>query len=377
MRDASDLAALSLPFTAGVAAAALAGGFASSAGAALAALAAAGLLAVPVSRRSGPLPFVLLFFTLGIFCYVSSALRPAAGGAGPVTRLALRAVAGLRGAIRSLPLPHEGSGPLVAALLTGDRSGLTAEQTAAFRDSGASHILALSGLHLGIIYLIINRSLSVFGHSPAVSRVRSAAVILLSGFYVLATGAGPSLVRAFIFIVLNEICKLSPERRHSPVRCLLAALTIQLAFKPEVITSLGFQLSYLAMTGIVTVYPRLQAWFPDSPAKGSLQASALERISEGWDRTAGRLMRRIWQAAALAVSCQIFTAPLVWIRFHSFPKYFILTNLIAMPLTSSLMTVSVAAIALQALGGCPPPLASLVDTLSQALLSVLSLISRL
>ena len=60
MRDASDLAALSLPFTAGVAAAALAGGFASSAGAALAALAAAGLLAVPVSRRSGPLPFVLL-----------------------------------------------------------------------------------------------------------------------------------------------------------------------------------------------------------------------------------------------------------------------------------------------------------------------------
>ncbi|MBR4134437.1 MAG: ComEC/Rec2 family competence protein, partial [Bacteroidales bacterium] len=262
----------------------------------------------------------------------------------------------LRRLIAALPLEHGSTHSLVAALMTGERSGLTAEQTAAFRDSGASHILALSGLHLGVIYLIISKLLSVFGNTPAIRRMRSALIVLLAGFYTLATGAGPSIVRAFLFILIRETCSLFPERRTSPVRILMTALTLQLAFRPEVITSLGFQLSYLAMTGITILYPHLSAWYPDN-------GRAFQPV------------RRIWQAAALAVSCQIFTAPLAWIRFHNFPKYFILTNLLALPLTSALMAASVAAIALQGLGGCPAFLAGTVDFLAQSLLFVLDVIS--
>ena len=367
MRDASDMAAIALPFAAGVAAcAALAGGAASGPGAADTAAAgfaasavlagAVGLTAFIFRRRTGPLPYILLFFCLECFCFLTRALLPQAAAPGPVGRMAAGALAGLRRLIAALPLKHGSTHSLVAALMTGDRSGLTAEQTAAFRNSGASHILALSGLHLGVIYLIVSKLLSVLGNAPTIRRIRSALIVLFAGFYTLATGAGPSIVRAFLFILIRETCALFPERRTSPVRILMTALTLQLAFRPEVITSLGFQLSYLAMTGITVLYPHLSAWYPDN-------GRAFQPV------------RRIWQAAALAVSCQIFTAPLAWIRFHNFPKYFILTNILALPLTSALMATSVAAIVLQGLGGCPSFLADTVDVLAQSLLFILDVIS--
>ena len=350
------MAALCLPFTAGAAAGAALAGAAggSAAGAVLAA--AAGLLAfVSVRRRSGLLPYCALFFILGFFCYLSAVLRPAAGP-GPVGRYAASALAGLRRLIASIGFAHDSTGSLISALLTGDRSGLTAEQTAAFRGSGASHILALSGLHLGVIYLIVSKILSIFGNSIPARRIRSILTILLAGAFTLATGAGPSIVRAFLFILIHETCAMLPERRTSPLRTLMMALTIQVALKPQVITTLGFQLSYLAMTGITVLYPRLAAWYPD-----------------GFSLAA----RRIWQGAALAVSCQIFTAPLVWIRFHSFPKYFILTNLLALPMTSALMAASIATLALQAFGACPPFLVYAVDLLASSLLFTLGVISSL
>ena len=380
MRDARDMAAIALPFAAGVAAcAALAGGAASGSGAADTAAAgfaasavltgAIGLTAFIFRRKTRPLPYILLFFCLGCFCFLCGSLLPRPTEQGLVARLAAEALAGLRRLIAALPLGHDSTHSLVAALMTGDRSGLTAEQTAAFRDSGASHILALSGLHLGVIYLIVSKLLSVFGNAPVIRRIRSALIVLFAGFYTLATGAGPSIVRAFLFILIRETCLLFPERRTSPVRILMTALTLQLAFRPEVITSLGFQLSYLAMTGITVLYPRLSAWYPSPDERGS------SHTMEVWMRIVDPLIRRIWQGAALAVSCQIFTAPLAWIRFHSFPKYFILTNLLALPLTSALMATSVAAIALQGLGGCPAFLACAVDFLAQSLLFVLDVIS--
>ena len=274
MEDIRDIAAVSLPFTAGVAgAAAAAGGFASQAAAGAAAAAAlaagAGLAALAARRRAGRFHYGFLFFLLGLFCFLTSRLTV------PITLPFTGTAVSLRRLISSIPFPHDSTGPLVTALLTGDRSGLTAEQTAAFRASGAAHILALSGLHLGIIYLMISKSLSILGNTPFLRRFRSIAVILLAGFYTLATGAGPSIVIAFLFILIREVCSLFPDRSITPARTLLAALTIQLALKPDVISSLGFQLSYLAMTGISVLYPRLSAWYPapsspsESPATHS------------------------------------------------------------------------------------------------------------
>ena len=162
--------------------------------------------------------------------------------------------------IDSIPFSSEGTSALIKALLTGERSGLSSEIKSAFRDSGASHILALSGLHLGIIYGILSKLLSILGNSPVMRILRSILIILICGIYTLATGAGDSLVRALIFISLREIAKAA-SRYHGLGQILLASLIIQLVIDPLAVRSVGFQLSYAAMAGIAFIYPWLQEFW--------------------------------------------------------------------------------------------------------------------
>ena len=365
MKEAGDIAALSVPFTLGVGA----GTFITEhlnlmqehVAAEAAMMSCFLLLALFVHQRGGRWLPPVIFLFLGIFCSISHdlcsgmlAVRSISG----IRSLPGRCVRMLRDLIASVPFRHDSTNALVSALLTGDRSGLSAEQTASFRDSGASHILALSGLHLGFIYLMVSRMLSIAGNGTITRRARSVVIIAFAGFYTLMTGAGPSIVRALIFIVLNEISSLSPERRRTPARTLMTALTIQLAFDPSVISSLGFQLSYLAMTGIMFLYPTMSAWYPDDARINVFNP-----------------MKKLWDSTVLTVSCQIFTAPLVWIRFHTFPKYFIITNLTAVPLTSVIISVSVMTICLHGLGICPEALVRADDFLVQAMLYILGCIS--
>ena len=355
MAEAKSIEALSISFTAGVAA-----------GTALSSLSGRlfpglllPLIVLPLLFRER-LPchnerwlaglFLAVFALLGVF---SAARLPAPEAVSPLQALAARCCARLQALIGTIPFPSEGTAPLLRALLTGDRSGLPPETLAAFRQSGASHLLALSGLHLGILYLLIDKALSLLGRYPAVRVLRLAAIVPAALFFTLMTGASPSLVRAFLFILINELLRISGRpRKASRVLCL--ALLVQLVLDPEVIRSLGFQLSYLAMAGIFLLYPFLERWYP---GKGPLQ--------------------RIWRAAALSISCQLTTAPLAWLRFHSFPRYFLLTNLLALPLTTCLMTAAVVTVALSATGNCPELLIKTTDVLCNGLQRTLEIIAVL
>lgn len=160
-------------------------------------------------------------------------------------------------AIDRIPFSDNRCNAVAKALVTGERSDIPREIVLAFRESGASHILALSGLHLGIIYGIVKHSLSILGNHHRLWIPRSLATILICGFYTIATGAGPSIVRAFLFIVLAESGRLT-HRHRSTGQLLLAALVIQLAISPMSARSVGFQLSYAAMAGIAFIFPRLK-----------------------------------------------------------------------------------------------------------------------
>lgn len=305
----------------------------------------------------------LMFLATGLFCSVQPALTsglPSSDG-GPVRSAARKAVLRTKACIDSVHYPSATTKALVKALLTGDRSGLDRETTEVFRSSGASHILALSGLHLGMIYLILCKLLLPLGNSRRAVVARSVLTTGLCGFYTVMTGASPSIVRAFLFIALAETIRLAGRRREAP-RVLLASLTIQLAVSPESIGSLGFQLSYLAMGGIIFIYPWLKGLYPESGIRS-------------WDRIDP--MKKVWRGAAMSISCQIPTAPLVWLRFGTFPEYFLITNLIALPMTSAMIVLSVATIALSALGLCPGLLVKLNDTAVQALVWCLRVISGL
>ena len=349
-----DIVAISIPFSAGVASAAVLspGGDALFWAAAGSCLAAAGLLLLLCGRGKRMPLLPALFWALGVFCYCSSALAfPLHREAWPPAE---RALAELLRAIDGAEFPHESTAALLKALLAGRRDGLDRSTVEVFRAAGASHILALSGLHLGILYGILHTLLRCLGRTRPAMVARSVIQVGFAAAYMLMTGASPSLVRAFLFILFNELSRLLPGRRRRPLNIFCAALTVQLAVTPGVVSSLGFQLSYLAMLGIVLVFPRLDAWFP-----------------------AGRFnpVRRVWSAIALTLSCQLFTAPLVWLRFRSFPKYFLLTNLGALPLTEGFIWTSLAVLATGGHG--PEGIKKLADTLGQLLLQFLETVAAI
>ena len=295
------------------------------------------------------------FLLLGAFCAFSEAFP----GAETTTFLERRTSAwadGLRGFIDSIPFPSEGTAPLLKALLTGDRSGLPRDTVRVFRESGGAHLLALSGLHIGILYLLLSKLLWPLGNSPRARRVRYVLVLLSAGLFTLMTGASPSIVRAYLFIFLTETARIS-GRSRDPIRILTTALLIQLVITPSSISSVGFQLSYLAMTGIFLLYPILEALYP----KGL-------RFDP---------VRKIWQAAALSISCQAFTGPLAWFRFHTFPTYFLLTNLLAMPVTTLLMGSAVATLVFRSIGFRSALLIRATDALAGLLVRILETISSM
>jgi len=291
---------------------------------------------------------VLLWLQLGYFCFSSYRLS-GASFASPLS------ISWLSKRIDSIPFAGGATAPLLKALLTGEKGSLDRATITAFRESGASHVLALSGLHLGIIYGTVAKLLSLAGRSRMAYRVRAGVCVTLCGLYALSTGAAPSIVRAFLFIVIGETGRLCTWRKVSPIRTWCLALSVQTVLCPAVILSLGFQLSYLAMLGIFLVFPLMRDWYPKS----------------AWPSP----LRKVWEAVALSCSCQLLTGPLVWLKFGTFPKYFILTNLIALPLTEALILGGLGAVVWSVFGECPELLVRGVDFLAKLLTDALGIIA--
>lgn len=258
-----------------------------------------------------------------------------------------------------IPFENKECNALVKALISGDRRDLSTKTTSAFRDSGGAHILALSGLHLGMIYAMISL---VFRPARLFRGGKTIRMIMICGsafFYTIMTGASPSTVRALLFIVFTELSAVL-FRKKKPLTSLFAALSVQCALDPPVVTSAGFQLSYLAMTGIFVLFPKMSGWFPVPDKKGF-----------------AFIMKKIWDGAALSISCQIFTGPLAWYLFGSAPEFFIITNLVAIPLTNIIIPLTAGILVLQTAGFCPGFLIRTGEFFLETLIAGVSVIQSL
>ena len=350
MAPHGDIVRLSLPLTAGVAV-----GVLIPASHLLALSCAAILLAVLwyciLSRTRKPSAYMVLFLATGLFVGASAALYPLPGSPGVFAG----ARAWLCARLEAIGFARSGTAPLVEALVLGERGGLGRDVVAAFRESGTAHILALSGLHLGIFYLCLSKLLWPLGRGPAVRTCKSVLIMAFAAAYVLLAGASASLVRALIFIILRESAAIM-NRRADLVRILFASLLIHLIISPIEIRSPGFQLSYLALCGIAFLYPKMEAWYP----------------SDG-----GRFdpLRRVWQAASLAISCQLFTAPAAWLHFGTLPGSFLLANILALPLATLFTGLAMTLTLLAAGGWCPAALTHAADILSGLLIGALKIIA--
>ena len=261
----------------------------------------------------------------------------------------------IENAIGSLPFKHSHTAAVIKAFLTGNRESMPPEIATSFRNSGASHILALSGLHLGIIYGTLSKSLSILGNSTSSRTARSLIIVGICGFYTIATGAAPSITRAFLFIMLGEAGRITC-RKHSIGNVLVSALLIQLCTDPLSAGTAGFQLSYAAMAGIAFIYPHLSELFPYR-----------DTGPVGW----------VWKSAAMSISCQLTTGPIAYIHFGTFPHYFLITNMIALPLTGIAIPCAVLTIGLDLAGICPDILIKTLEGIIVILTDALEIISNM
>lgn len=192
---------------------------------------------------------------------------------------------------------------IISAITLGEKGLLSNDVRDTFSAAGVSHILVVSGMHVGFIFLIIMWLMSIMSHRRRWIVVVLGLIVLWS--YALLTGLAPSVVRAtFMFSMMLLFRVMGEKYRVKHALCLSA--TILILINPNVLFNVGFQLSYLAVCGIVYFYPLFY-----------------KRIST----LKSRPLRWILSPIAVTVSAQIFTLPIVIYNFNQFPIYFILSNL--------------------------------------------------
>lgn len=203
-------------------------------------------------------------------------------------------------------------GAILSAIAIGDRIRIDRALKTDFKRSGAMHLIALSGLHIGVLYFFLTLTFAMMGNSRPARLIRKLLIMALLWSYAIITGMSNSILRAVIMITVYEAGDLMDSRRDLLRALAISAFIITLT-NPDAPFQIGFQLSFSAMAAICFVYPRVKAL---------LQC-----------RTA--IMEKVWNVTALSISCQAATAPLVLLYFGTFPKYFMVTNFVAIPLTSA------------------------------------------
>lgn len=369
-----DIARFAIPFVSGVLISAFAGASSCSQPSVVffIALTAAGLACMLILHRSqiglGPDAVYLILMALICLCGIVTGSRDIVLNISPkisgIHRLASYFGERMQEVIDTIPFGAPENGSLIKAILTGERTSLPHHITEAFRDSGASHILALSGLHLGIIYGILSKTAALSGNGAISKVLRSLLIVCVCGFYTLSTGAGPSIVRAYIFIVIGETIRLTCRYR-SLKQIFLASLIIQLIISPLAIRTVSFQLSYLAMAGIVFIFPWLSRLWPE----GKIYSRAGVILEKA--------MKWMWNCAAVSISCQLTTAPLAYLYFDTFPSYFLLTNLLSLPLTGVLIPSAILTVYMSWAGWCPDILIRTTDMLAESLIYSMSVIASI
>lgn len=211
-------------------------------------------------------------------------------------------------------VPAEKERTVLAALTLGDKSGLPYELKKSYRDSGAMHLLALSGLHTGILYSIIGIFLHLLDFHYRSRRIKLILSLMLIALYAVATGLNASVLRAGLMIGIYRLAAAG-YRSAGKWEVTAMAAGIILLFFPLEIFRIGFQLSFAAVCGIAGLFGAIDRCFPFRC----------------------KTVRKVWSLLALSVSCQIATGPIVWLYFKNIPPYFLLTNLAAVPLVTAVL----------------------------------------
>ncbi|MGB8492452.1 MAG: ComEC/Rec2 family competence protein [Bacteroidales bacterium] len=230
---------------------------------------------------------------------------------------------------------------LVAAITLGEKSMLDEEQKLNFIKAGVMHIMAVSGLHAVILSLFVFNLLFFLKGKSNIIRILI--TVLFLWMFAFVTGLTPSVLRATLMFSVVQAGKLM-ARNVNTLNSVLASAVVLMIIRPSVVFDAGFLLSYSAVIFIVCFYQDLymttnfKRWLPD----------------------------KIWQSAAVTLVAQAGTLPLTISLFNRFPAWFIITNLIIVPVSSLLIIIA-----------CLVPLTFPVVFVSRAIASALDFLTGL
>lgn len=231
---------------------------------------------------------------------------------------------------------------LAAALLIGYDEYLDDNLRTKFSGSGAMHILCVSGLHVGIIFMLSNFIFGFLGKIRFGNELKTILILAIIWFYALITGLSPSVMRAatmFSFMIVGKLF----NRKGNTYNSLAASALLLLLIDPNLIYNIGFQLSYGAVFAILYIQPKLFSLF------------YFKNI----------LLRKIWALMCVSIAAQMGTFPLAVYYFHQFPNYFLLTNLWVIPLAFIVVTGGIFVLLIGLMGLS----SSLLGTLAASLLN--------
>ncbi|MFN3784953.1 MAG: ComEC/Rec2 family competence protein [Spirosomataceae bacterium] len=211
-------------------------------------------------------------------------------------------------------LEEEASSAIVQAMITGVRDDIDRELAQVYTNTGAVHVLSVSGMHVGVIYILCTYILSILFSffSYKWRKVKIVIILVILVFYACFTGLSPSVVRATTMFIIVQCASFFRRSSSSSASLFLTALLL-LVISPDWLQDLGFQLSFLAVYGIIRINPLwTNLWNPQNP-----------------------IIKAVWSITAVGFSAQLITFPISIFYFHQFPTYFFLAN----PIVSVLATV--------------------------------------
>ena len=239
------------------------------------------------------------------------------------------------------PLGQRQAG-VAEALTLGWRGDLDPSTQSSYRDAGIAHLLAVSGLHVGLLAAIVGGLLFWVGKERRGRWVRGCVQLAAVWGFALVTGCAPSTMRAALMFSLFIVAYIS-GRRTPGLNLLAAAALVTLTANPRLIHDIGWQLSYSAVAGILLARPVI-----------------------------GAFRNRLWQAATVSVAATLATLPVTVAVFHRLPLYFLIANCVTVPLAGVLLFFALAYMAVPCAVTAWP-----VDLLTRAVEDVSSWVAAL
>lgn len=238
-----------------------------------------------------------------------------------ITILSQRCRARLLNFYRSFRLDKDAFA-FISAITLGYKAYLSDDLQEAFRASGTAHVLAVSGLHVGIIYMVIGFLFSFLGKQGVRYKIRQLLVVVSLWAYALIAGLSAPIFRATFMLTIYCVGQ-ARNRAGFSYNTLAASAFFLLLINPFSLFDLSFQMSFMAVFAILFIQPKMQRIYTPN----------------------NRVSHYLWNLSTVSLSAQLGVFPLVMYHFGSFPTYFFIANLLVVPLLSLVIYASIPLIA--------------------------------